>query len=143
MRTGFGADPLEDDVGGRDRHHLAGVGIEGILAWQEGFVPHTAAALAHQLAMAVLSAGQVFTDSTSIGNHDTDKTHLDDGLVDHFHRGKQAVEVIGAFHQDLQLTSAQAFGVDKAIRHLEVVVIGQHVAEIRAHHRGDDLAGGQ
>jgi len=136
----FGLDPLQDDVGRRHHHDFAGVGIEGILARQERLAPNTAAALADQLAVAVIQSGEVFADLTGIRDHHPHKPDLNDRLVDHLHGGKQAVEVIGAFHQNLQLASAQAIGVHEPIRHLEVVMVGVAVCHVRANDRRDNLA---
>ena len=102
----FGLDPLEDNVGRRNHHHFAGVGIEGILARQERIAPNTAAAFADEFAMAVFRTRKVFTDLTGVRDHHPHKPNFDNRLVDHFHRCKQPVEVIGAFHQNLQLAAA-------------------------------------
>ena len=93
--------------------------------------------------MAVIGARKIHPDVAGIRNHHTHKTYLDHGLWNHFNRGKQAVEVVGAFHQHLKLTSAQAVGGNEAVRHLEVVVIGKRIIDIRTHHWGDDLTGCQ
>ena len=77
--------------------------------------------------MPVVGAGQVFADRAGVGDHHTHKADFDDGLGDHLDRGKQAVEVVGALHQHLQLATAQAAGAQEAIGHLEVVVVGLRV----------------
>ncbi|MPM88034.1 hypothetical protein SDC9_135135 [bioreactor metagenome] len=93
--------------------------------------------------MTVIQAREISAGLTGIRDHHAHKADFDDGLLDHFHGGEQAVEVIGTFHQHLQLTSTHTAGRDEAVWHLEVVVIGHRVVHIRADHRGDDLTRGQ
>ena len=54
MRANFALRPFQDNIGRRHREHLAGVGVEGILARQQRRVPDTTAALADHLAVLVL-----------------------------------------------------------------------------------------
>ncbi len=143
MRSNLGLDPFEDDVGGRNHHNFPGVGIEGIFARQERIAPYTAAARAHQLAMAVIQPGKIFTDLTCIRHHHAHESNFDNRLVDHFHGREEPVEVISTFHQNLQLASAQTIGVHEAIWHLEVVVISQWIGHVGANNRRDDIAGWQ
>jgi len=80
--------------------------------------------------VAVIQTGKVFTDLASIGNDHAHETHFDDSFVNHFYGGKQAVEVVSAFHQHLQLPTAQTGGHDETVGHLEVVMVSRAVVHI-------------
>jgi hypothetical protein len=51
--------PLQDEVGGRHHDHLAGVGVERVLARQSGSLHTPRRPLGHQLAVLVVGARQV------------------------------------------------------------------------------------
>ncbi len=123
VRADLGADPFQDDVGGRDGDHLAGIGVEGILARQERFAPNTAVVPFDQLAVTIILAGKIVTHFAGIRDHHADITDFDDRLLDHLDRGKQAVDVIRAFHQHLQLAAAETAGPQEVVRILEFVMI--------------------
>lgn len=53
VRTGFGLVPLEDEVGRRDHHDLAGIRVERIFAGQQRSRPDTSLAAFDELAVAV------------------------------------------------------------------------------------------
>ncbi len=127
VRADLASDPLQDDVGRRDGHDLAGVGVERVLARHERHVPHAAMASLHQLAMPVLLARQVRAGLAGVEDHHADGADFDDGLGDHLHRGKQPVEIVRAFDQYLQLAPPQAAGLQEPVRRLEVVVVRLHV----------------
>jgi len=139
MGAHLGLNPLEDDIGSWYHHHFASIGIERVFAWQERVTPNPAAACADQLAVAVIQTGKVFAEFARVRHHHAHKTNLDDCFLDHFHGGKESVEVISAFHQNLQLTPAQTRGVDKPVWHLEIVMIGHAVSHVGADNWRDNL----
>ncbi len=63
--------------------------------------------------------------------------------MEHFNGGKQAVDIIGAFDQHLQLASAEAACFQELVGILELVVIGLDLLGIIAHNRSNDLALGK
>ena len=101
MGANLGLDPLQDDVGGRHHHHFSGIGIESVLARKERLTPNTPAALADQLAVAVVQPGKVFAEVAGVRDDHSHKTNLNHGLMNHLNGGEEPVEVIGAFHQNL------------------------------------------
>ncbi|OQA13936.1 MAG: hypothetical protein BWY63_03317 [Chloroflexi bacterium ADurb.Bin360] len=90
--------------------------------------------------MAVFCSGEILASFASVGNDDPDVADFHNCLRDHFHCGKQPVEVIRTFYQHLELSPSQAAGIEKVIGRLEVVVIGSRIVWIIAHNGGDDFA---
>ena len=93
--------------------------------------------------MAVILARKVDARPAGVGDDHADHAHFDDRLGDHLDGGEQAVEVIGAFHQHLQLAPAHTAGREEVVGHLEVVVVGLWRWPIVADDGGDDLTRGQ
>src|SRR5271167_3162000 len=75
-----------------------------------------------------------------IGHHHAHLADLDHGLGDPLHRGEQAVDVIGALDQHLQLATLAPTGDQEPLGILKAVVEAAVVLALAAHHRGDDLA---
>ena len=142
-RADFAAHPLQDEVDGRDDLDLAGVGIEGVLAGQQRVLPDAAAAVHHQLAVAILIAGHVAGRGAGVEDHHADIADRDDGLRHGLDGREQAVEIPGALDDDLELAAAIAAGLEEFLRLLEVVVERVLVAQVDAGLRRDDLAGRQ
>ena len=123
VRAGFCLVPLEDEVGGRDQDHLARVGIERILTGQERHAPYTALRNPHKLSVAVVLPRKVLSRLPGIGDDDADIADLDDGLRDQLHRREQPIDVVGPFHQDLELAPAHAARAQEFFGVLEGVVV--------------------
>ncbi|MEZ4410700.1 MAG: hypothetical protein R3A52_30085 [Polyangiales bacterium] len=65
---------------------------------------------------------------------------VDHGLREPLHRREEAVEVVGPFDQDLELSAALAPRREEALGVLKRVVEGARVGHVVAHHGRDDLA---
>ena len=139
MGADFGADPFQDDIGGGHLHNLAGIGVESILTRHQRLVPYAALAPLHQLAMAIVHARQVGAGLAGVRDHHTDHAHFDGGLGDHLDGSEQAVDVVGAFDQGLQLAAAHPAGAQEVIWVLEAVMVGLGVSRLCAHNAGNDL----
>jgi hypothetical protein len=132
--------PLQDEVGGRHHGHAAGIGVEGVLARQQRVAPHAALTVGDQLAVAIALAGGVGAAFTGVGHHHAHLADLDHGLVDPLDGREQPVDVVGAFDQDLQLTTLAAAGGQELAGLLEAVVIGRVVLGIDPDQRRDQFA---
>ena len=130
--------PFQDEVRGRHFDHALGVGIERVLAGQEGRGLHAFLVDADQSAVAVIVAGLVQAGLAGIGHDHADEADRHLGLGHDLARGEAGVQVIGAFDQHLQLAALVTAGVDEHFRVLEVVVVVQRVGRVGAHHRRDD-----
>ena len=98
--------------------------LNAYLPGSSGSLPHAALASLHQLAVPVVRAGQVDAGLAGVGDDHADVADFDDRLRDHLDGGEEAVDVVRAFDQHLQLAAAQAAGLQEALGVLEVVVIG-------------------
>ena len=135
--------PFENNIGRRHANHFTGIGIKGIFARQQRLIPDATLAFAHQFAMLVIGTRQVIPYNTGVRNYDAGVTHVNKRFGDHLHRGKEAVDIIGTFHQHLQLSSPVAARLEKPIGILEVVMIRVLVGRFIAHRRRNNLALGQ
>ena len=97
-------------------------------------------AFADQLAMFIINTGQISPRHTRIRNHDASIAHVNKGFRDHLHGGKEAIDIVGAFNQHLQLPTTIAASLEKAIGILEVVVIGVGAGRVITHRRRNDFA---
>ncbi len=91
--------------------------------------------------MAIAVAGRVDAHRAGIGDHHAHLADLDHGLGDQFHRREQAVDVIGALDQHLQLAALAPARGQELAGVLEAVVEGRGLGRLLADGRGDDLAG--
>ena len=100
VRADFGINPFQDDVCGRDGDHASGISIEGVLAGQERFTPHTPAAFlpVHRDGTPSPNVG---AGSPGVRNRRAHIRSLDNGLRDHFYGSEQAIDIVRAFHQHL------------------------------------------
>ena len=89
--------------------------------------------------MLVLGARQILADLAGVRHDDAHVAHLDHGLGHELDRGEQAVDVVGAFHQHLQLPPAQASRREEFLGVLEAVVIRLGPGRVLAHRGRDDL----
>jgi hypothetical protein len=128
---------------GRHHHHFAGVGVERVLTGQQRLVPHAARMLPDELAVLVLIAGEVDARLTGVRDDNADVADLDHRLRNHFDGRKQAVDVVSAFDERLQLTAAQSAREQELLGVLEVVVIQLRRRRIVTNRRRDDLPVGQ
>lgn len=140
VRANLLAAPLQDDVRRRHRQHLAGVGVERVLARQQRSVPYAAPALGDQLAVLVVLAREVRAGLAGVGDDHANAADVDHRLRDHLDRGEQPVDVVGALDEHLQLPAAHTSSPQELIRVLEVVMVGFFVVRVLAHRRRDDLA---
>ncbi|AEK62072.1 hypothetical protein CFU_2245 [Collimonas fungivorans Ter331] len=126
--TALAGFPHQHEVCGRHQFDLAGVSVERILARHERIAPHAAAAALDQFAMAIFLAGQIGAFAAGVRHHHTHIPDRNDGLLDQFDRRKQAIDIVGTFHQHSLLAAAQAARSEEFFRLLERVVA---VADIR------------
>ena len=139
VRTDFVLDPLQNEVGRWHWDDLARIRVEWILAGQKRLAPDTALAACDQFAVTIFNTGEVNTLLTGVRNHHADIAHVDDRLLYHFHSCEQAVDVVRAFHQYLQLTTAHTVRFQEAIGILEFVMVLIGFFGVITHHRGNDL----
>ena len=119
--------------------HLAGVGVERVLAGQQRLVPDAALPFSPaRRACSPRPRGRARL--AGVGDDHADGADLDHGLGDQLHRGEQAVDVVGALDQHLELPAALAAGAQELLGVLEAVVVGRGVGRIVADGRRDDLA---
>ena len=94
--------------------------------------------------MLVLLAREVDAGRAGVGDDDADVADLDDGLRDHLDGREQAVDVVRALDEHLQLAAAQAAGREELLGVLEVVVVRARASRgVVADGRRDDLALGR
>ena len=142
MRLGFASDPVQHEVRRRDQHDAAGVGVEGVLAGAESFLPHAALAFFDTFAVTERRARQVAALLAVVADDDTDMSDRHDRFRDHAHVREPAVDEVGAVGQRSVLPPASATGREEFLRVLEVVVVVR-VAGIGSDGRRDDLSGQQ
>jgi len=92
------------------------------------------------LAVLVVLAREVAAGVAGVGDDDAHGAHLDDGLGHQLLGGEQAVDVVGAFHQDLELPAALAAGEQELVGVLEAVVVRLRKGGVVADHGRDELA---
>ncbi len=111
MGSGLITDPFQYDIRRRYHDDLSRISVKRILAGHHGFSPYTPVSPFNELAMLVIGSGRVFALGSDIGYDDPHKSDINPCLVDQLHRGKETVDEIGAFHQNLILPAPEASGL--------------------------------
>ena len=96
--------------------------------------------LRDELAVLVVDAREVRADRARVRDDDADGADLDDGLRDHLDRREQAVDVVRALDEHLELAAARAAGERGTPRGPGSCCGTSRVARIVADDRRDDLA---
>jgi len=107
MGTHLISDPFQNEVGGRNNGYFPGIGVEGVFTRQKRFAPHRRACLFPPVHRGGIRPGKIRAGLAGIGDDHADVTDLDGCFGDHLNRTEQAVDVIGTFHQHLQLAATQ------------------------------------